>query len=268
MESRKEEETKKLIKAARTGSMKRVADALDHGADINHIPDGYHATALLYAAANGKLRVVIMLLEKGAKFDSISKSFAWNALHAASSRGYSDIVAVLATRIDVNSLTNEGCTSINLAANEGHTAVVTQLLKRGANSKQANKFNFTPLFIATEKGHDECVEILVNDLITRHKDNPQELLHYLKTNDELIRCLKNAKNTASHLSLLKLVDFTLTHAARPYRNPFDDVMEAQAVPVAVALSPQASVFFPPQQRTHQSTQQKKPEGAGVQSGLK
>lgn len=285
MQSRQQKATKKLIHAARNGSVKMVAAALDHGADINLIPDGSHATALLYAAANGKIRIVIMLLENGANTEMTSINYAWNALHAAAARGYYHIVALFSSRIDINSLTNEGCSPINLAASEGHTTVVKQLLKLGANSKQANKFNSTPLFIAAVKGHDECVEILVVDLITKHKDNPQELLNYLNTNNELHRCLSNAKNSASRDHLLKLEDFRLKNTAKPYRNPFDDVIEAQAVPVAVAAAPerslveeriektmrrldalqgqQASLFFPPKQN---AAQQGKQEIAAIKLG--
>jgi cytohesin len=46
-------------------------------------------------------------------------------------------------------------------ADQGHTHVVMELIKAGADVNQATSEGSTPLYIAAEMGHDGCVAVLI-----------------------------------------------------------------------------------------------------------
>ena len=48
-----------------------------------------------------------------------------------------------------------------IAADQGHTHVVMELIKAGADVNQATSDGFTPLFLAAQLGHDGCVAVLI-----------------------------------------------------------------------------------------------------------
>ena len=52
-------------------------------------------------------------------------------------------------------------TPMYAAAQEGHTHVVMELIKAGADVNQANSVGFTPLYIAACNGHETVVALLI-----------------------------------------------------------------------------------------------------------
>ena len=62
-------------------------------------------------------------------------------------------------------------TPLYVAAQEGHTHVVMELIKAGADVNQANSEGFTPLYIAACNGHEGCVALLIQAGADVHKAN-------------------------------------------------------------------------------------------------
>ena len=52
-------------------------------------------------------------------------------------------------------------TPVYLAAREGHTHVVMELIKAGADVNQATSVGFTPLYVAAQNGHEGIVALLI-----------------------------------------------------------------------------------------------------------
>ena len=52
-------------------------------------------------------------------------------------------------------------TPVYLAAKKGHTHVVMELIKAGADVNQATSDGTTPLFLAAQNGHESCVALLI-----------------------------------------------------------------------------------------------------------
>jgi len=61
--------------------------------------------------------------------------------------------------VDVNAVDQEGRTALWWAANESHLEYPTALINAKADVSKANKYDRTPLHIASANGHVECVQV-------------------------------------------------------------------------------------------------------------
>lgn len=132
------------------GELSDVLFILDKFGDVIDIDDGEEAnlTPLMTAAGKGKLEIAKFLLDSGANVN--------------------------------NRCIYNGMTALDTAAYAGHPEMVKLLVERGAVINW-EKFDYTPLIIATEEGHEEIVEFLlesganINDRgILKVYDNPKD----------------------------------------------------------------------------------------------
>ncbi|KAF0698565.1 Aste57867_10829 [Aphanomyces stellatus] len=145
-----------------------VLALLEQGADVNLPGPARNAVALnvfmfepkggsvplIFATKGGHLSVVVELLEQGAYVD-VADNKRLTALFYASRDGCMAIVKELL--YCGASVTARGgslnATALFYASWEGHLEVVKELLHYGAEVDALAKFNFTALFVASEKGH-------------------------------------------------------------------------------------------------------------------
>ncbi|HVB38562.1 MAG TPA: ankyrin repeat domain-containing protein [Vicinamibacterales bacterium] len=105
-----------------------VRTLLEQGADVS-TAQGDGMTALHWASVNGDVPLAQMLIYAGADLEA-------------------------STRID-------GYTPLDLAARNGHAAVVDALLTSGASAKAATIDGTTPLMLAAEAGNEDAVTALI-----------------------------------------------------------------------------------------------------------
>ena len=72
-----------------------------------------------------------------------------------------DVKKQLELGADVNQSDTDGETPVYVAAQNGHEAVVQQLVAADAALNQSNNNGATPLFMAAQKGHEAVVQQLV-----------------------------------------------------------------------------------------------------------
>ncbi|KAG5826947.1 hypothetical protein H9Q74_002968 [Fusarium xylarioides] len=88
----------------------------------------------------------------------------WTPLMCAAEAGDVDTLTALLTDgcdIDIDTRDYDGCTSLALAAQNGHAAVVERLLEHNANPNFSDLDQVTPLWKAAQHGHSSIVQLLL-----------------------------------------------------------------------------------------------------------
>ncbi|RLN77113.1 hypothetical protein BBJ28_00022397, partial [Nothophytophthora sp. Chile5] len=186
------EEMQTLIKAARSGSVQSVKQALEFGIDVDALSSD-HWTALMAASEEGHTDVVELLLANKASVDTqrpdgdtalyiacyygqvgavrallasgaaieLADDQGFTALMQASQNGHTDVVELLlANKAIVDTQLPDGDTALMIACEHGQVGVVRALLASGAAIELANDLGYTALMIALQKGHTDVVELL------------------------------------------------------------------------------------------------------------
>ena len=136
-----------LYWATKHGNVPAVRALLESGEDVNKVLNKEERTALHVAAQCGHAALVKALIEAKADLNPLA-SPQFNFLNAASGkRKRTGVIHNVTPLFD--------------AADKGHTHVVMELIKAGADVNQANSEGATPLFIAAQKGHEGIVVSLI-----------------------------------------------------------------------------------------------------------
>lgn len=141
-----------------------------------------------------------------------NREAATKALHtAAKMNDYSGVSAALSDGADINALDDvDNGTALHQAASLGHKRIVKLLLDKGADVTLLDIIKNTVLYAAVIENHPDCVEIIVNHLIKKFKNNPVDLFDHIKTNWTFGRCLQNTVNERIRTALFKLFIHCLT----------------------------------------------------------
>ena len=162
-----------LIEAAYEGNTVQVQALIEEGADVNE-RDASGRTALMIAANRGHTYVVQLLLDREADANARDNS-GQTALQAAESRGFHRIVSLLRKfstaqgETDADpSLKGDGSSSaarpsLHRAVDEGDFSALEKLISSGADVNARSSEEWTPLMLATIKGHTEMIEALLRN---------------------------------------------------------------------------------------------------------
>ncbi|OHE90277.1 hypothetical protein CORC01_14422 [Colletotrichum orchidophilum] len=106
-----------LYLAASKGYPDIVSFLLDHGADIDGVPDCRLRTPVFLSLLSGDAKTSMLLLRRGARLESLE--FGINALHQAAAAGLTEVITYLV---------NEKRMKVNEADNNGDTPLIHSLL--------------------------------------------------------------------------------------------------------------------------------------------
>jgi ankyrin repeat protein len=138
-----------LYWAAKHGNVPAVRACLESGMDVNKVLNDEKRTALHVAAQCGHAALVKALIEAGADVNPLASPhfFILNAVWPHTKRKRTSVLHNVTPLFD--------------AADKGHTHVVMELIKAGADVNQANSEGATPLYHAAQKGHEGIVVALI-----------------------------------------------------------------------------------------------------------
>ena len=152
-----------LHTAAIRGDATEVRRLLDAGTDPNARRESGSSrnTSLHEAAMRGHADAVKALLDGGAD-PKARGSAGKTALHWAAERGHAEIVgALVAAGADLNATNNrQRAAPLHGAAKRGHAEIVGALLSSGADPRARDKDGQTPLDIAAAEGHTAILATL------------------------------------------------------------------------------------------------------------
>jgi len=142
-----------LTRAAGAGDVSAVEALLRHGAAVD-ARDGMGGTALIAAARHGHVGVMRVLIEAGASVDlPDSRTTRWPPLvHAIHKRQDAAARLLLDSGARADPVLPGGATPLIFAAVYGETAVVEDLLSRGADPHRRTKDGMTALAGAAGAG--------------------------------------------------------------------------------------------------------------------
>ncbi|QDE89164.1 ankryin [Myxococcus xanthus] len=129
-----------------------VEDLLAKGADPDEVDlDGYQATPLAYACSHGDEAAVRALLDAKAAPDAAAFQ---PPLVAATEHGFAALVTLLVKAgADVNAGDETGASALWMAAANGFADIARCLVEAGADREQADNDGKLPSIVALENGH-------------------------------------------------------------------------------------------------------------------
>ncbi|XP_042226074.1 ankyrin-1-like isoform X2 [Homarus americanus] len=168
--------TTKLEHFALTGNSQGVQEALAQGAAVNGSSKGLR-TPLHHAALHGNLAIVHLLCDHNANIKVRSLiDRGMQPLHLAVRKGHTTVLEELLKRgADPNDADNKGFLAVHMAAVYGHTYILTTLQRAGCDLNSQNRDGSTPLHLAAENNRIEAVEWLVQQGVSAQVKNHNQL---------------------------------------------------------------------------------------------
>ncbi|XP_044737008.1 ankyrin-3-like isoform X2 [Chrysoperla carnea] len=122
------------------------------------------STSFLRAARSGQLETIQEFLDLGTIKDiNVSNANGLNALHLAAKEGHTDVVLELIRRgAVVDAATKKGNTALHIACLAGQEEIVRILVQNGAAINVQSQNGFSPLYMAAQENHDGCVKYLLS----------------------------------------------------------------------------------------------------------
>ena len=123
-------------------------------------------TQLVRAAYLNNLPRVLQLIQLGAPLDLVEETWGWSALHWASRMGHEHVAKALldgtyeGRGATINLRCKSGRTPVLLASSKGHESVVRLLLSRGAKQELQDRGGYTALHDAVLGNHPGVIELL------------------------------------------------------------------------------------------------------------
>ena len=150
--------------AAANGDTYCALELVKAGADVNII-DNQGETAFSYATQSGNLECLKELLATvGDNFPGQSAAIDASSIAASLIAGWEDngnTVNNPTKPYKDKGITPQNQTALMVAAYDGQTEWLTELLSRGSDVNQRDKNGYTALIYASRKGHPRCVKELL-----------------------------------------------------------------------------------------------------------
>ncbi|XP_028847701.1 ankyrin repeat domain-containing protein 50 [Denticeps clupeoides] len=143
------------------GHLDMVSLLMEKGGVPLESRDAEGRTALHVAAWHGNAEAIKLLLGHGSDPNS-QDSEGRSPLHSVGWRGHAVAGRMLleARGVNVELACHQGATALSIAAQEGHTEIVSIFLEKGADPDHVDRYGRTPVKVAGKRGHFNIVRLL------------------------------------------------------------------------------------------------------------
>ena len=150
-----------VAEAARSGDHEAVRASIARGGDVNAaLGDGM--TALHWSAVRNDVEMASLLLEAGASLELTTRLGGYTPLLLAAKEGFAAMMSELVKAgANPNAATTNGTTALMFAAASGQVDGVRALLTHGAAVNAKEKNGQTPLMFAASRGRSEVIDVLI-----------------------------------------------------------------------------------------------------------
>ncbi|XP_044194264.1 ankyrin repeat and SOCS box protein 3 isoform X1 [Thunnus albacares] len=147
--------------AAQRGNLAVVRLLLKAHANINQLTNDLSCP--LYAAVDGGHKEVVeLLVGKGAEVNGTHTASCWTCLHQAAYKGHSEIVRTLVNVCNLEAVDDHKISPLFVASQYGQQECLEILVHAGADVNTQAADLATPLLIASQEGHQACVDFLLD----------------------------------------------------------------------------------------------------------
>ncbi|CAG9832368.1 unnamed protein product [Diabrotica balteata] len=175
------EEAEALVLAIRNGIVHEIELAFANDIYIEHC--GNYYCVLNYVARYGKVSILTLLLKNEKLIKQIDLD---TSLPIAAENGHTAVVELLLKNgANIDSMNSRGLTSLFLAVDYCHTEVVNILIRMGADTSVANEFQDTLLHRAVRNNSKEITLLLIDNGANKeikNKDGATPLLIAVQSN--------------------------------------------------------------------------------------
>ncbi|XP_062270925.1 ankyrin repeat and SOCS box protein 3 isoform X1 [Scomber scombrus] len=147
--------------AAQRGHLAVVRFLLKAHANINQ-PTNDLSCPLYAAVDGGHKEVVELLVSKGAEVNRTHTASCWTCLHQAVYEGHSEIARILVNVCNLEALDDHKISPLFVASQYGQQECLEILVNAGANVNTQAADLATPLLISSQEGHQACVDYLLD----------------------------------------------------------------------------------------------------------
>ena len=149
-----------LMFAAIPGHLETMALLVEHGADVNAVGH-FNWTALMVAASKGHADGVRMLLRNGAD-PNVQDTYGWTPLMRAvyGNKRHAASALLENERLNLEARDERGATALHVAVERGRSALVAQLLARGADPGSIDDAGRNLSHKASAQGYDDIASML------------------------------------------------------------------------------------------------------------
>lgn len=186
------DESMDIVKATQYGNFQLVKSIIDRNLYSVNQMDRENVSLLHWAAINNRRDIVEYLISKGAIVDRIGGDLKSTPMHWATRQNHLQMVVLLMRHgADPNCVDGEGCTTIHLAAQLGHSVILAFLIAKGIDVDLPDENGKTPLMWSAFRIHSmDPVRLLTtfnaNPRVTDHNGNTA--LHYAAMGGNAMVC--------------------------------------------------------------------------------
>ncbi|XP_062897899.1 ankyrin repeat and death domain-containing protein 1A-like isoform X3 [Mobula hypostoma] len=206
--------------AAMAGHERAASLLLDHHALVD-AEDKFGMTPVLLAASHGNLSTLQTLAKAGATLTARNR-LGQTLLHCAAVQGHPSVIRYVVEDLEgipVDDPDQNGKTPLLLAAESGHSDVLSLLCELGCDLQAVDKESNSALHLATRRGHAELLSFLTSAICSDAQNQDGLAPLHLASQAGHLSCVRTLLDSQCQINALSSRRQSALHVAVERRQP-------------------------------------------------